>query len=92
MIGQGRATRQVGLQKLMLQLSTVSGGRAFFTDDADRLEAAFHEIVEDLSHQYLVSYVPPPGRMGAWRRIRVEASGGRYRVRARQGYRLVRHN
>jgi Ca-activated chloride channel family protein len=92
MIGQGRATKHAGLQKLMLQLSTVSGGRAFFTDDADRLEAAFHEIVEDLSHQYLVSYVPPPGRMGAWRRIRIEVPGGGRRVRARQGYRLVRHN
>jgi VWFA-related protein len=91
MIGQGRAAERPALQKLMARLASVSGGRAFFTQDLERLEAAFHEIIEDLSHQYLLSYAPPPGATGVWRRIRVEAAGG-HRVRARQGYRLAKHD
>lgn len=91
MIGQGRAAERPALQKLMGRLATVSGGRAFFTQDLERLESAFHEIIEDLSHQYLISYSPPPGPTGVWRRIRVEVAGG-HRVRARQGYRLAKHD
>ena len=36
-VGQGRAVRSADLQKLMKQLARVSGGRAFFTEDPDRL-------------------------------------------------------
>jgi VWFA-related protein len=90
-IGQGRAVRTPELQHLLRQLATVSGGRAFFSDDAAKLEGIFEEVLEDLRHQYLLSY-PAPGeqRDGAWHRIRVEVGGGKYHVRARQGYRLTR--
>jgi Ca-activated chloride channel homolog len=89
MIGQGRALRATSLQQLMRHLTSVSGGRAFFTEGADKLEAAFHEIIEDLRHQYLLSYAPPTGASdGGWHRIKVEAGGGKYSVRTRQGYRI----
>jgi hypothetical protein len=46
-------------------------------------------VLEEMSHQYLLSYAPPPGKPGgAFRRIRVDVAGG-YQVRARQGYRLT---
>jgi len=94
MIGQGEATRSAQLQALLQRLATVSGGRAFSTDDPGRLEQAFAEIIEDLSNQYLLAYPPKNTvRNGAWRRIRVEVgSGGQYKVRARQGYRAVAHD
>lgn len=90
-IGQGRAADHAPLQKIMENLAAVSGGRAFFTQDLEKLEAAFREIIDDLSHQYLISYAPPDAPAGAWRRIKVDVAGG-YRVRARQGYRLTKHD
>ena len=90
-IGQGRAVQAPELQRLMTQLSTVSGGRAFFTEDPDKLNAIFTEILEDLRNQYVISYpAPSTQRDGSWHRIKVEVGGGKYRVRARQGYRLTR--
>jgi Ca-activated chloride channel homolog len=90
-IGQGRAVRASNLQDLLRRFATISGGRAFFTDDVVKLGGVFDEILEDLRNQYLLSY-PVPGtlRDGAWHRIRVEVTGGNYHVRARQGYRLTR--
>lgn len=89
-IGQGRAVHDRQLQRLMERLSEISGGRAFFSDDPSKLERIFTEILEDIRNQYLLAY-PAPGnrRDGAWHRIQVDAAGGKYRVRARQGYRLT---
>lgn len=89
-IGQGRAVRSADLQRLMRRLSTVSGGRAFFTDQQTALETIFNDILEDLRSQYLLTYSPVSNaRDGTWHDIRVEVRGG-YNVRARQGYRLSR--
>ena len=74
-IGQGRAVRASDLQDLLRRLATISGGRAFFTDDVVKLGAVFDEILEDLRNQYLLSYpapehpagrrmAPDPGRGG----------------------------
>jgi Ca-activated chloride channel homolog len=93
MIGQGRAIESGNLQKLMRQLASVSGGRAFFSDQESKLETIFGEILEDLRHQYLLAFEAPDGaRNGAWHRLRVEVPGHHYSVRARQGYRMTRRN
>ena len=90
-IGQGRAVRASRLQDLLRRFSTISGGRAFFTEDVVKLGTVFDEILEDLRNQYVLSYpAPSTQRDGAWHRIRVEVAGGKYHVRARQGYRLTR--
>jgi VWFA-related protein len=89
MIGQGRALQASGLQQLMRQLARESGGRAFFSDQDHKLESIFQEIVDDLRHQYLLSYPAPDHvRDGAWHRIKVEVPGRGYYVRARLGYRM----
>ena len=89
MIGQGDALKIETFQDVLERLATVSGGRSFATGDPGKLEKAFAEIVEDLSNQYLLAYPPKnTKRDGAWRRIRVEVAGGKYDVRARQGYRV----
>ena len=91
MIGQGRALRASSLQQLMKQLAEGSGGRAFFSDNEDRLQAIFEEIVDDLRHQYLLAYpAPDHARDGEWHRIRVDVPGHNYTVRARLGYRIPR--
>ena len=88
-IGQGRAVDAPALQKLLKQIATVSGGRAFFTNDPQKLDAVFTEILEDLRNQYLISYpAPDDARNEDWHSIKVELTGGRHQVRARSGYRF----
>lgn len=87
MIGQGEGLRQSQLKDIMGRLVRPTGGRALFTDNIDELHGAFAELLDELSNQYLLGYVPKNSRKGdAWRRIRVDVDGG-YHVRARQGYR-----
>jgi len=91
MIGQGQAATNRDLQRLLARLAALSGGRAFFEADAAALGQVFADILEDLSHQYLLTYQPEEvARDGRWRSIRVEVEGPGYQVRARQGYRPTR--
>lgn len=86
-VGQGRATREGTLQKILRRLAAVSGGRAFFTRHIDELDEAFRRILDELSHQYLMAYPPTNAtRDGTWRKITVRVTGKDYKVRARQGY------
>ena len=87
-VGQGRAVHAKNLQKLLEQIATTSGGRPFFAATPAKLDETFGEILEDLHHQYLLSYpAPDDQRDGKYHKITVTASGGKYHVRARQRYR-----
>jgi VWFA-related protein len=88
MIGAGRGTSVDALKKVMQQLAAPTGGRAFSTDSVDELQGAFDELLEELSHQYLIGYEPTNGkRDDTWREIRVQIDGNPGNIRARQGYR-----
>lgn len=88
-VGQGRAIGTKSLKDVLERLASKSGGRAFF-QDVQHLEAAYGTILEELSNQYLVGYVPKNAkRDGQWRTVRVELANKALRVRARQGYRLM---
>jgi Ca-activated chloride channel homolog len=90
-VGQGRAVHVKNLQKLLEQIATTSGGRAFFAATPAKLDEIFSEILDDLHHQYLLSYpAPDDQRDGKNHRITVTVNGAKYHVRARQGYRFVR--
>jgi Ca-activated chloride channel family protein len=89
MIGQGRGTTHDYLKNVMERLVTPTGGRAFSTDSIDALRLAFGDLLEELSHQYLLGYQSTNARRDEeWRQIRVEVDGYSG-VRARQGYRAV---
>jgi Ca-activated chloride channel family protein len=89
MIGQGQGLTSEPLKKVMERLSRPTGGRAFFTKRVDELHDAFSELLDELSHQYVLSYQPTNGaRDNTWRHIRVEVQG-HPRVRAREGYRAT---
>jgi len=91
-IGQGRAIRAFDLQSVLKKFASISGGRAFFTEDVSRLDRFFEEVLEDLSNQYLISFAYPDNeRDGQWHAIRVDVADGRYHVRAREGYRLSKN-
>ena len=87
MIGLGRGTSLEPLKQVMLRLAQPTGGRALFTDKIDKLRSAFQDLLDELSHQYLVGYESTNAkRDGTFRRIKVDVDG-HYQVRARQGYR-----
>jgi Ca-activated chloride channel family protein len=89
MIGQGRGVTLEPLRKIMERLSTPTGGRALFTDSIDELHAAFADLLDELSNQYLLGYAPTnTKRDDNWRRIKVDVDG-QHEVRARQGYRIT---
>jgi Ca-activated chloride channel family protein len=85
-IGQGRGTRLAALKDILQTFARISGGRAFFTEKIEKLDEAFAKIIEELSNQYLIGYVPPGTADGQWHKIRVETVDKKYRVRHRQGY------
>lgn len=88
-IGQGKAAGSRALKTILERLAAKSGGRAFFKD-LDELDAVFAAIVDELSNQYLLGYVPKDlARDGRWRKIRVEAPGRDVKIRTRQGYRAM---
>ena len=87
MIGQGRGVSAAPLRKIMDRLATPTGGRAFATDSIEKLHEAFADLLQELSHQYLLGYQSTnPRRDGSWRELRVEVDG-QPRIRARKGYR-----
>jgi VWFA-related protein len=86
-IGQGRAPKVKELKNILERLARKSGGRAFFAD-IEKLDQVFANILEELSNQYLLGFVPADARRdGRWRTLSVELPGKDYRIRARQGYR-----
>ena len=89
MIAQGRGISQDYLKKTMQRLTVPTGGRTFTTDSVDQLHDAFEELLDELSHQYLIGYQPSNIlRDDTWREIKVQVDG-QANVRARQGYRAV---
>lgn len=64
-----------------------SGGRALEVASVEEVGPAFAEILAELREQYALGYYPDPRRNdGSWRKVRVDVSGGRYKVRTRAGY------
>jgi Ca-activated chloride channel homolog len=89
MIGQGRGVTMEPLKRIMERLSAPTGGRALFTDSIDELHAAFADLLDELSNQYLLGYQSTNSRRDdAWRKIKVDVDG-HHEVRARQGYRAL---
>ncbi len=90
MIVQARSAEVVQSKQIVQQLTDISGGHAFFSNKVEQLKDDFHKITDELSNQYLLAYVSSdPNRDDRWRKIRVELTGGRYKVRARRGYRAT---
>ena len=83
--GSGRGSGQADFA--LRQLTTQTGGRAFFPSSADELRAIYALISQELSSQYLVGYTSSDQkRDGAWRRINVRTSRPGATARTRMGY------
>ena len=88
MVALGRGVKEAQLKTGIERLVDLSGGRALFVERSDQLDEPFAEILDELSHQYVVGYESTNAkRNGSWRVVKVEVPGTSYSVRARQGYR-----
>ena len=86
-INQGDGVQIEPLRKPMNRLAAGTEGRVLVTEQIDDLRGAFGAILEELSHQYLLSYSPTNGRHdGTLRHVKVEVDG-HHQIRAREAYR-----
>jgi Ca-activated chloride channel homolog len=68
------------------EITGESGGRTEVVHDSGEIAGAAARIAEELNSQYVLGYTSPRGSDGKYHSIRVHATGGEYRVRARNGY------
>ena len=72
---------------LLERLADISGGRAYFPEDASALAEEYRGIIENLRRRYVLGYTSTnPRRDGAWRSVEIRARTGTLQVRSRGGY------
>ena len=72
---------------VLKQLSTETGGRAYFPTDARELAKIYQAIWDELSSQYSMAYSSAnPKRDGAWRRVQVRVTRPGLTARTKLGY------
>ena len=87
MVALGRGKEVADLRETVQALSEPTGGRGLFADTPADLDNAFAELLNELTHQYLIGFESTNlAKDGAWRKLEVDVPGTSYRVRARQGY------
>jgi Ca-activated chloride channel family protein len=78
-------------QAFLDELTTVTGGRAFYPNTAIEMDEIFERIAIELRNQYSIGYTPTDFQPdGKWRRVRVRVKPprgmSRLTVRSREGY------
>ena len=83
--GQSKGFREATYA--LRQLTTDTGGRAFFPPDIKSLASVYGQIYDELSSQYTLGYTSKNSRRdGAWRRIVVRVTRPNLTARTKQGY------
>lgn len=72
---------------VMKEVAAKTGGKFFRTAGGSKLRDAFASTIEELRHQYTLTYESSNERYdGRWRTIEVKLAKPQFNVRARQGY------
>jgi len=71
---------------ILRRLAQQTGGRAFFTDDANELARFYGRIRDELANQYSLAYEFAGVRDGKWRRLDVRVDRPNTTARTRAGY------
>lgn len=80
-----------GDHRVMKEFPDVTGGRAFFVDNASELEGVYERIALELRRQYYLTYSTSNTVWdGRWIKIKVESVDPKLKVRARRGYFAVK--
>ncbi len=87
------AGSQLGMQgqAFLDELSSVSGGKAFYPTSDIEMDEIFERIALELRHQYSIGYTPSDFQLdGKWRKVKTKVKPPRglprLTVRAREGY------
>ena len=85
---EGDAGRNTGGEHALATLAASTGGRIFYPESFDRLDAAFADILQELRTQYLLGFYPSNVREQArlFHQVKVEGRDPSLRVTARTGY------
>jgi Ca-activated chloride channel homolog len=92
-LGGGDFGSSIGMQgqSFLDELSSVTGGKAFYPGTAVEMDELFERIALELRHQYSVGYTPKDFEPnGKWRKVKVKVKPPRglprLIVRSREGY------
>jgi Ca-activated chloride channel family protein len=84
----GDAGRNTGGEHALETLASSTGGRIFYPEGFERLDAAFADILHELRTQYLLGYYPHGVREQprSFHSIKVDVPNAPVRISARSGY------
>ena len=83
----GTAGISIKGQRLMKEIATATGGRAFFPARDEQLPAVHDRLVSDVSNRYLITYTPSNQNLdGSWRAISLATGNPDHKVRTKPGY------
>jgi len=86
------AGRNLGGEHALIQMSKDTGGKYYYAESIEQLDAAFRQISQELRNQYLIAYYPNRRVSDSpFRRIQIEvnkkdAATKSFQVRHRAGY------
>ena len=72
--------------RALRQIAEATGGRFWGADLPERLQRAFAEIADAMSHRYILRYEPQGMTRGGWHRIEIKLKGQKGDLQARHGY------
>jgi VWFA-related protein len=71
----------------LVELTTLTGGEAYFTNDVSELGEHYQRIVDDLHRRYVLAYTSTnSNRNGEWRTVGIKATDPALKVRSPGGY------
>jgi Ca-activated chloride channel homolog len=74
-------------EERLLQLTTQTGGEAYFTNDISELGQHYQRIVDDLHRRYTLAYTSTNSeRNGGWRMVGIKTADPALKVRSPGGY------
>lgn len=92
-VGKGESSSSLGMQgqAFLDEISSVSGGKAFYPETDVELDEIFERIALELRHQYSIGYIPKDFEPdGKWRKVKTKVKPPRglprLTVRGRDGY------
>jgi VWFA-related protein len=74
-------------QARLTELTSLTGGEAYFTNDISQLGEHYQRIVDDLHRRYIVAYTSTKTeRDGGWRAVGIRTTDPALKVRSPGGY------
>jgi VWFA-related protein len=87
LLGEEQRHEAAKAKRALKELTTATGGLAFYPKDASEVGSLAVEIATDIRSQYTIAYTPPNPDDGTYRQIKVEVDApGHPSVRTRSGY------